>query len=165
MFKNSKKVIANRPCGCKGKGPHARNCNSIATPEPTNNGFNVAASSVTDASQAPQAIKLTDQQILDLFLTATEDENATHTVLTPHLNSEGSYEYMPLYWSPSGATKDGRVNYFNCQNPHNLANNGAVYITRNGGLGINSKFWGGQEPDADTVIFTPIIVCKRSDLV
>ena len=176
------KQIATRPCGCAGKGPHKADCREnpnfqaetiqqekstgfnpagavVEEKTTTTNRFNVSAESATSAG--PTEVKLTDQQVLELFMASSQNDDC---LLTPYEYEEGKYRYMPLYYTYSGSTKDNKTNFFNVQNPHKLADGGAVYVARSGGLGLSAKFWGNQEPPEGTIILTPIIICNISDL-
>ena len=180
MFSKAKQ-IANRPCGCAGKGPHKADCREnpnfqaetiqqeksasfnpagavVEEKTTTTNRFNVSAESATSATTE---VKLTDQQVLELFMSSSQNDDC---LLTPYEYEEGKYRYMPLYYTYSGSTKDNKTNFFNVQNPHKLADGGAVYVARSGGLGLSAKFWGNQEPPEGTIILTPIIICNISDL-
>lgn len=177
-----KKTYALRECGCAGKGAHKKTCQGsvapapmtqattpppvvapVVTATPGNTGVNLAPATAPTINlmaqaQTPANVPLTEEQATQIFID-TDESN----VWTPY-NDGNELHYAPLYWEYSGQSKDGSVYYFNCQNGHNIAKGGLVYVTRNGGLGVSGRIFGGQPVAPGTILFTPVVAANRSNL-
>ena len=150
-----------RPCGCAKKGPHNQKICSLLnedSDDDNNRGrqFKISPPSQKTgrgkfnlsnlkAKSKQETIKVDDDTLQELMLHQVEDQENIWSLLddAPH-NTVQAYVY-------SDTTKSGDVTYFNKLNDPNLSDGHIFYVTRNGGVGVNSEVYDGGFSEGDMV--------------
>ena len=155
-------------CGCKAKGPHkaenhpemsetgsARRMKITTEPEvETSKGrFNISS---LKAKAKKTEVKIDDDTLKELFEYKLEENDGANmwSLLGPKTIQAFLYD---------AESKNGNVTYFNKLNSPNLGDGEIFYITKNGGLGVNSDAL--EFTDGDMLALAIVDLGNYHDLV